>query len=341
LGISLPLPPSSLVAFATINQTGMTHADVASLKQAFSQWLAKSSQKKLNIFITGKSGVGKSRLVNAIVGRQVVNERHSKNNITPYTAVIEDIEVFVWDSPGLQDGTCNEELYMSNLAAKLEHGFDLMIYCIKMDDARFYPEDKKAMKTLTRGLGKDLWKKTVIALTFANKIEDPDGEDEEAFFKGEKDFWEKAIDEFLNAELGIPFQVRRDLPVVPAGNYKKLRLPTTDHWLAELLSKCLSVMTHSAGLALYQINKNRLKFSCSEEMAAACSCQSRNDMSSPSETSSGADDSGAGDIPRETPLDQEQEDKFLSKMWTAFVMCGVVSIAATVTFDIFQVLFRH
>ena len=289
----------------------MAHADVASLKQT-----AKSSQKELHIFISGKTGVGKSRLVNAIVGKDVADEMHGTNNITSYRAAIEDREVVVWDSPGLEDGTCNEELYMSNVAVKLEDGFDLMIYCINMSDARFYQEDKNAMKTLTRSFGKDLWEKAVIALTFANKIEDPNGEDEEAYFKSAKDFWQQAIDEFLSAELGVASQVRRDLPVVPAGNYKKLRLPTTEHWLAELSSKCLSVTTHSSGLALYQINKNRLKFSCSEDMAATCSSQSRNDMPSTSETSSGADDSG--DIPRETPLNQKQEDTFLSKMQTAF-----------------------
>jgi len=79
-----------------------------------------------------------------------------------------------------------------------------------------------------------------------------------------------------------------------------------------------------------------LKFSCSEDMAAACSqAQSRNDMPS----SPGADD--PGDIPKEIPLNQEQEDKFFSKMWAAFVMSGVASIALTVTFGILRVLFRR
>ena len=317
----------------------LSNADRASLRQKFLQWFAKSTQKQLDIVITGKTGVGKSRLVNALVGRHVAKEGRERkdctDHVTPYRAVIDGIEVLVWDSPGLRDGAFNEELYFTKLAENLKSGFDVMIYCIKMDDKRFYDEDQKAIQTLTKGFGKDLWKKTVIALTFANKIEDPDEGDELAYFIGEKYFWEKAIDEYL-IQLDIADQVRRDLPVVEAGNYKKLRLPTTEHWLAELWTKCLSVMTHSAGLALYQINKNRLKFSCSEDMAAACSpAQSRNDMPS----SPGADD--PGDIPKEIPLNQEQEDKFFSKMWAAFVMGGVASIALTVTFGILRVLFRR
>ena len=157
----------------------VSNAELASLKQNFLEWFSKNSQKQLNILITGKTGVGKSRLVNGLVGALVAKEGRERKDctgdVTPYRVIIKGIEVRVWDSPGLQDRSCNELMYLAKLTDKLKGGFDVMIYCIKMDDKRFYSEDETVMRALTKGFGDDVWKKAVIALTFANKIEDPDG----------------------------------------------------------------------------------------------------------------------------------------------------------------------
>ena len=57
-----------------------------------------------------------------------------------------------------------------------------MIFCLKMDDTRFHRDDKDTLKILTETSGKNLWKNAVIALTFANKVEDPGGGNREAYF---------------------------------------------------------------------------------------------------------------------------------------------------------------
>ena len=325
----------------------LSNADLA-LKQKFIQWFAKNAQRELNILITGKTGVGKSRLVNALVGQNVAKEGREKRpcttDISPYSISVNGIKVVVWDSPGLQDGTGNDELYLANLKDKLKHGVDIMIYCIKMDDKRFHSEDKMAVRLLTASFGTDLWKKSVIALTFANKIEDPDEEDELAYFMGDLYFWQKGIDNYLDTELGIASRVRNSIPITPCGNYKKLRLPSCDHWLADLWSKCDSVMDHSSGLAWYEINKNRVKFSCSAEMAAACSSSSmgaQGELSSSFKSESSPDTDESEDIPKEIPLNDKQEISFLKKMWEAFVLSGAATLATAVTFTVLKVLFRR
>ena len=159
--------------------------------------------------------------------------------------------------------------------------------------------------------------------------------DELAYFEGEKFLWKKAIDEFLT-KLNIAPQVRGSLSVIPAGNYKKPKLPTGDNWLAELWLNCFCVMTDSAGLALYQISKNRLKFSCSEEMAADTTCsQSKDETPATSDASESAED--PENIPPEIILDSKQEDTFLSKIWKGFVATGkVVGVLAGACFTIFK-----
>ena len=293
----------------------LPNADSNLLEQAFDECIESIKEKQLNILVTGKTGVGKSRLVNALVGRRVAEEGRAKDpctvGVSPYSVVIEGIEVFVWDSRGLQDGTNNEELHLRDLQRKNdEHGFDVFIYCLKMDDSRFYSEDKNAIRKLTDRFGpQKLWKNAVVALTFANRIEDPDDGDELEYFSRELSEWKKAIYDILT-ELRVDPQTRSALSIVPAGNYKKLQLPTCESWLSELWVCCYCAMSDSAGIALYLINKHRLT------TAAAAN----NKRPAESDTTQGADAGcDLGDIPREIVLNEEQEDRVVRRMWQASV----------------------
>ena len=302
-----------------------------SLKSAFTKWVSEKRQKRLFILITGKTGVGKSRLVNALVGKRVAKEGRSKSpctdTVTSYGTKINDIEVVVWDSPGLQDGKCDERLYLQDMESKLSQGFDVMIYCINMSERRFYDADKKAMRTLTQAFGKKIWEKSVVALTFANlMMNDPDFEDDLAYYKGEKHSWEKAIDEFL-ASLWVRSQVRREIPIVPTGNYKQLCLPECENWLSDLWIKCFHVMSISSGLALVKINKGRLKYpdrSAATAITAADACSpevDENQTPMPEDKIQSANNPGSyEDIPRTIPLNQEQEDGLLKRIWNAFLV---------------------
>ena len=305
----------------------LSNDDLQSLRHIYSEWLSENCQNHFSILVTGKTGVGKSRLVNALVGRQVAQEGRLRtactDTVSAHKTIIDGVEVVVWDSPGLQDGSCNEVLYLADMKHKLDGGFDVMIYCLSMTETRFHDADKKAIRTMTECFGKDLWKKAVVALNFANRISDPDEEDELAYFMNEKYSWDKAIDDFL-ADLGIDCKVRDDLPVVPTGTYKKLRLPSCENWLSELWMSCYDVMTVSSGLTWYRINKDRIKFSGSatppDAAVAYChSCEDDNQSLIPGEcdTTQGLND--PGDIPREIPLNQEQEERFWKRIWSGFV----------------------
>lgn len=338
----------------------LSNDDLRSISRIYSEWVSEKCQKHFSILVTGKTGVGKSRLVNALVGKPVAQEGRLRtactDTVTAHRVVIYGVEVVVWDSPGLQDGSCNERFYLADMKQKLDRGFDVMIYCLSMTETRFQDADKNAIRVMTEFFGKALWKKAVVALNFANRISDPDEEDELAYFMNEKYSWNKAIDEFLS-DLGIDCKVRDAIPVVPTGTYKKLRLPTCENWLSELWISCYSVMSDSSGLTWYRINQDRVRFpgsstapqeysaaavACSHSCegdnqllipkrdatqgptapaaAVACSpsCEDDNQLQIPErDTTQGPDD--LGDIPREIPLNQEQEEKFWKKIWSAFV----------------------
>ena len=303
------------------------HIGTKEIKEIFAHWFSMIHQKHISILLTGKTGVGKSRLVNALVGQRVAKEGQAKdpctNIVTSYIADMEGIEVHIWDSPGLQDGTSNDELYLEDLTKKLHRGMDVMIYCLKMDDRRFHEDDKRAMRTLTRAFGKELWKNAVIALTFANKVKDPDKRDRKAYFLRDLQFWQDAIETFFTNDLKIASTNFNTIPVVPTGNYIKLQLPNGKNWLAELWTKCYLVIKDSAALNLYRINKKRLKFPGSENVAKACGSsesETRNRLplqAGPSQTNSQS--ACATNIPTVIPLNQEQRASFWQRTWKMYI----------------------
>ena len=75
-----------------------------------------------------------------------------------------------------EDGTGNDKKYLAEMQSKITEELDHVILCLRMDE-RFQHDDKETFKTLTDCFEKELWKNVVIALTFANKVEDPDGGD--------------------------------------------------------------------------------------------------------------------------------------------------------------------
>ena len=296
-----------------------TNAEFRKFNKTLAEWSAasKTEQKQLSIVVTGKTGVGKSRLVNALLGKPVAVEGRKRRvgcttEVNSYEVNITGIKIVVWDSPGLQDGSCDEGRYLHNLKEKLKDGFDLLIYCLKMDDQRFYSEDEKAIRALTRGFGEDIWSKAMVALTFANKISDPDGGNELVYFQSVESEWKQTIDCVLS-ELRIDPQIRRTLNVVPAGNYRSLSIPTRKNWLSEFWTCCYCVMGDASALHLYEINRDRLKFPGSAEMAAAYSIQAPDERYIPEETAGDGDLADQELIPREIPLNEEQEERFFRR----------------------------
>ncbi|KAJ7374055.1 hypothetical protein OS493_009386 [Desmophyllum pertusum] len=205
----------------------VSNLDLNTFHDAFRNWISKGGQEHLSILVTGKTGVGKSRLVNALVGKRVAEEGQQKTarTDTVNSFIINGIEVFVWDSPGLQDGTGNEEFYLEDIRKKLHKGLDIMIYCIKMEDRRFHEEDKNAFRALTREFGKDLWKNAVIALTFANKVEDPDEGDEVAYFQHDLNLWRDEIDKFLARELDLDWAIAFNIRTPPVEDHQSFITP--------------------------------------------------------------------------------------------------------------------
>ncbi|XP_019855843.1 PREDICTED: uncharacterized protein LOC109584520 [Amphimedon queenslandica] len=242
--------------------------------------------KELRLLVTGKTGEGKSTLVNGILGMKVATEGAGSERCTTgvkgHKIQIEGVPITVFDSPGLQDGTENEDEYVADMKKKCQN-LSLVLYCSKMTNHRLRDEDKNAVLRLTREFGQKFWEHAVLVLTFANmeivsrrddrdedKGPEPDDNDDDGWkelkkkrFEGRLEKWKDGFYKFLTDEVGIKRKIVQRILVVPAGDHRVIRdnkepyrLPDRDDWFIEFWKAC-SLRVKEINL-FFKINKSRI-----------------------------------------------------------------------------------
>ena len=274
-GLGLAAPTTSPIRKMAVATGCQSNWDTIVHSEHIKKWLEQS--KSLRILVTGKTGVGKSALVNGIVGKYVAKEGDTldpeTSKVMEYRTKIRDVEVVIYDSPGLQDGTLREDEYLKDVEEKSKN-VDLILYCTKMTDERITKGDKDAVSKLSNAFGKDkFWKNTLFVLTFANEVRLPPkrGSDTtvqpplEEYFERRLALWKTKLHELLRG-VGIDERIADDVPVVPAGYHIEPSLPAEgcEFWLSNLWFKCLDRTANAAKPALLKINWNR--FATSQEV---------------------------------------------------------------------------
>ena len=224
--------------------------------------------------MTGKTGTGKSALINGIVGADVAvegrNFMRGTYEVKEFNLTRNEVKIVIWCAPGLQDTVEVQGEYMKMMKRKGCGNADLVLYCTRMDDTRLRVDDIAAIKKLTDGFGEQIWRHTLFILTFANKVErlirrpkkgQPKKSEEEIqqmqrdYFKQRIKEWKEKLGESLR-EAGVSSE---NIIVVPAGYDEVRGFPDREDWLSPLFYACLSQMKPDARAGLFKAQADRIK----------------------------------------------------------------------------------
>ena len=206
----------------------------------------------IHILVIGKTRVGKSAVINAIAGRKVAREGQDTKDIirdvTRYNFNVGDVKYVVWEAPGLQDTSEDDSVVITKLKNVLKREcshINLVIYCTLMNRERFEQSEEDAIRNVTEAFTAEIWKNTVFALTYANRVLPPAGyetdEEEAQWFQSRTLEFKKVIEGAL-VKSGVEVS---KIAVFPAGYHTaSRRMPDarefygiTD-WVLKMYDKC-------------------------------------------------------------------------------------------------------
>ena len=216
----------------------------------------------ITFFVVGRTGGGKSSLINSLVGKGVAKvskgpEPVRHKAVEPHKGQVgnEKIKALLYDTRGL--GTPDDIMLVKRFKEEMVKGGNqfFILICQKLPD-RLDDSVRHFAKLLARELKDDysIWLRCIIVLTQANKYfnEDEDTFDDEDKYddddseekrKSEMTMviatWSEKFKECLQ-EFEVPKNIIMNMPVCVAGNRKTLALPVTEDWIETLLETCRS-----------------------------------------------------------------------------------------------------
>lgn len=223
------------------------------MNRAIEEWEKRSNGRPLVIAVVGKSGVGKSTLINNFLGLKgndlcVTGDGPSITTLKIATkeSKKQNITILMIDTPGL--GGVNEISMVEvckHLTKETDQGIDMLLYCVsKHPSACIDTTDVEIIRTFTTILGPEIWLRTILALTFDNTAtHTTEREKDNTQIHGYAASFQKALDKagVVNIRVQSEFSEKEDpssIPVIPVG-CSSLELPQSSNWINQLFIQAL------------------------------------------------------------------------------------------------------
>ena len=206
--------------------TGPFPCDLSLLTPDERAWLEQRDE--LRVLVLGKTGVGKSSLVNAIANADsrigalevgTTQVQSIENTIVNSADIDESHDIALFDTPGFFDVEGRTPAgVLRELSGKVDD-YHAVVYAHVATDRRLRLEDEQSVSFIVQALGPAMARRTVIALTFANEVnEGTDGRSKEQVVDVRAS---QVVGLFANATervAGTADDAVRNTPHVPCGS---------------------------------------------------------------------------------------------------------------------------
>ena len=225
------------------------------------------------VLVIGRTGVGKSTLINNLLGKEVANVGHTLKSETPmvypHEYSVEGVPIVVYDTPGVGGikGKEDEEKHLNImkdlLARKKIH---LVVYCFQMNKTVVRSSHIGPLRKYHQ-IGVD-WERSVIALTFADALYVPKSEQKlphfkmNSFFDDKLAFWRTKLKQELIGVVDVNSDVIGKLKICPTTPLPKDLLPNGNSWYVPLWLHIVEILSPAATLRFLDIHRKNI---CDEE----------------------------------------------------------------------------
>ena len=284
----LPTIPAATEALVTVGVSETTelqsskkcNVQVSSASSLLSEGQSRSISRalsklreecpKFGVLVIGRTGVGKSTLINNLLGKEVASVGHTLQSetptVNPHEGTVEGVPIVVFDTPGLGDIKGEEEeakhLYMmKDLLARGK--IHLVVYCFQMNKTIMISSHVGPLRKYHQ-IGVD-WKRSIIALTFGDALYVPKSDQERPmchFFDERLAFWQKELKKELVETVGVSSDVAEQLEMYPTTPLPQDQLPNGNPWYVPLWLHIVEILPPAATVRYLDIHRNNI---CDEQ----------------------------------------------------------------------------
>ncbi|MEH1949117.1 MAG: GTPase [Nostoc sp.] len=224
--------------------------------EAFQAKIPGAHKKKLVFLLIGRTGVGKSSTVNALLGKpiaEVGDYEATTMGVESYESELDGIKFTVIDTPGLCDDVEEVERdqhYLELMRSKVTQ-IDSMWFVSPLNETRVRRDEIEAIELISRAFGKQVWEHAVIIFTFANSV---NASKYPEALKKRTELIRKAI---ANCE-DVGLVVANDIPSVAVDTGSETT-PDGEKWLGELFTKVFSRISERGAIPFFLVMADSLK----------------------------------------------------------------------------------